>query len=343
MNSIQAVPVNPVNPHLAVAPQGLRRFSKFLCVVVAFLIFLGGHVKSNEAGLAVPDWPTSFGYNMFTFPVSYWVGGIYHEHVHRLVASVVGILTLALLVWTLFSESRRWMRVLTAAALGMVIIQGLMGGLTVIHQLPVWISSIHGTLAQIFFCVVIAIAYGHSNEWRSHRYVAVVSEDRSKSRFKIAARVFVMVVLAQLIFGNLMRHSEAGLAVPDFPTMGGSLIPSFNADTLERINQMRATMQLPAVTFLQIELHMVHRLWAFVVLGAAIWLGIAMRRVTQLAPQVRSTVRVVELAVAFQMALGIWVVLSQRSPLSATLHLLLGALILGSSVLLNLRLGRLSR
>ena len=125
--------------------------------------------------------------------------------------------------------------------------------------------------------------------------------------------------------------------------MGGSLIPSFNADTLERINQMRATMQLPAVTFLQIELHMVHRLWAFVVLGAAIWLGIAMRRVTQLAPQVRSTVRVVELAVAFQMALGIWVVLSQRSPLSATLHLLLGALILGSSVLLNLRLGRLSR
>src|SRR5262245_45069052 len=134
---------------------GLHRFALFTACSTAFLIFVGGLVTSNEAGLSVPDWPTSYGWNMFTFPYSKWVGGIFYEHVHRLIASFVGFLTVVLTVWIHLKERRRWVRWLSVGALLAVITQGVLGGLTVIFWLPLAISMTHATLAQTFFCLTI--------------------------------------------------------------------------------------------------------------------------------------------------------------------------------------------
>src|ERR1043166_2869302 len=145
---------------------GLHRFAVFTAGMTVVLIFAGGLVTSTESGLSVPDWPTTYGWNMFTFPVSKWVGGIFFEHGHRLIASFVGFLTVVLTVWTWLKEPRAWVRWLAAGALGTVIMQGVLGGLTVIFLLPPPISTAHACLAQAFFCLVIAIAMFTSPAWR---------------------------------------------------------------------------------------------------------------------------------------------------------------------------------
>src|SRR5437588_9446171 len=109
----------------------LNRFAWLTAVATLFLICSGGMVTSKGVGLAVPDWPTSFGYNMFLFPVSQWVGGIFFEHVHRLIASTVGLLTLILATWIWWADGRRWVRALGLAAVAAVILQGVLGGLRV--------------------------------------------------------------------------------------------------------------------------------------------------------------------------------------------------------------------
>jgi cytochrome c oxidase assembly protein subunit 15 len=126
----------------------LHRFALFTACGTAFLIFVGGLVTSTQSGLSVPDWPTTYGWNMFTFPLSKWVGGIFYEHSHRLVASTVGFLTVILTVWIWMKEKRSWVRWLSTAASGAVIMQGVFGGLTVIFLFPARISTVHACLAH---------------------------------------------------------------------------------------------------------------------------------------------------------------------------------------------------
>jgi len=106
----------------------------------------------------VPDWPTSYGWNMFTFPPSKWVGGIFYEHGHRLIASTVGFLTIVLAAWLWRADPRRWMKRLGATALGAVVLQGVLGGVTVLFFLPSAVSTAHAALAEIFLCITVAIA-----------------------------------------------------------------------------------------------------------------------------------------------------------------------------------------
>jgi heme A synthase len=129
---------------------GLHRFALFTACCTAFLIFVGGLVTSTESGLAVPDWPLSYG---MLFPPM--VGGIFYEHGHRMVASFVGLLTVILAIWTWRRETRAWVRRLSLAALAAVILQGLLGGLTVLYLLPTPISMTHACLAQTFFCMTV--------------------------------------------------------------------------------------------------------------------------------------------------------------------------------------------
>src|SRR3954464_9154976 len=143
----------------------LHRFAKFVAGCTVLLVLAGSLVTSTDSGLSVPDWPTTYGWNMFTFPPSKWVGGILYEHGHRLIASTVGFLTIILAVWLWTSEPRRWMKWLGAGALGAVIAQGVLGGLTVMFFLPAPISTAHAGLAEIFFCITVAIALFTSPRW----------------------------------------------------------------------------------------------------------------------------------------------------------------------------------
>src|SRR5947199_4489207 len=136
----------------------LHRFAVLTAAATLLLICVGGVVTSNGAGLSVPDWPTSYGYNMFFFPFSKWrIGGIFYEHSHRLVASGVGLLTVGLAVWLWVKEQRRWLRWLGVAAVFGVMLQGLLGGLRV-TQLKDEIGIFHAALAQLFFVCLSAIA-----------------------------------------------------------------------------------------------------------------------------------------------------------------------------------------
>src|SRR4051812_36486176 len=143
----------------------LHRFAVFLAACTVLLILAGSLVTSHDAGLSVPDWPTSYGWNMFTFPPSMWVANILYEHGHRLIASGVGFLTIILAVWLWLADPRRWVRWLGVTALGAVVAQGLLGGLTVLFLLPPAVSTAHAGLAEIFFCLTVTIALVTSAGW----------------------------------------------------------------------------------------------------------------------------------------------------------------------------------
>ena len=154
----------------------LTRYARLLVAATLLLVAAGGMVTSTGSGLAVPDWPTTYGYSMFSFPLAKMVGGIFYEHGHRLIATTVGMLTIGLVIWLWRVEPRRWVRRLGLAALGVVILQGVLGGITVLFFLPDAISISHAGLAQIFFCLTVAIALVTSPTWR--RSARALVDDR---------------------------------------------------------------------------------------------------------------------------------------------------------------------
>ena len=126
----------------------VRRLSKLLVLSTLLLIFAGALVKSHEVGLSVPDWPTSYGYQMFAFPLSDMIGGIFYEHGHRMIAAIVGLLTLILAFLIYHTDDQLWLKKTGFFALGLVIVQGLFGGLTVLLLQPTPISVIHALFAD---------------------------------------------------------------------------------------------------------------------------------------------------------------------------------------------------
>src|SRR5437870_921462 len=177
----------------------LHRFSQFLAACTVLLVLAGSLVTSTGSGLSVPDWPTSYGWSMFTFPPSKWVGGILYEHSHRLIASTVGFLTIVLAGWLWWQDSRPWMTRLGAAALGAVIAQGVLGGLTVLFFLPAAISIAHAGLAEIFFCITVAIALFTSPGWiREHDARAVEIDD---ARLRSLATATTILIYTQILIG----------------------------------------------------------------------------------------------------------------------------------------------
>jgi cytochrome c oxidase assembly protein subunit 15 len=181
--------------------RGLHRFAIFTSCVTLLLIVAGALVTSNDAGLSVPDWPTSFG-SWYKMP--HMVGGILYEHGHRMVAEFVGLLTIVLAIWTWRSEKRRWMRWLGLGALGTVIAQGILGGITVLFYLPPAVSSAHAALAQTFFCIAVAIAVFTGRRWVEEQPQVEV-DVRWPSLFTLTL-LSIFVLYAQLILGAMFRH-----------------------------------------------------------------------------------------------------------------------------------------
>ncbi len=201
----------------------LHLFAVLVAASTGILIFAGGLVTSTESGLSVPDWPNTYGYFMFFFPLDKMVGGIRYEHTHRLIASTVGFLILVLAVWLWRSEPRRWVRRLGYIALAAVITQGILGGITVLWYLPDPISIAHASLAQIVFCLTMTIALVTSPGWK-RAYAA----NRTGARRSDAAASRRGDDRAHLPADRHRRDDAAhrrGLAIPDFPLMFGQLIP----------------------------------------------------------------------------------------------------------------------
>jgi heme a synthase len=169
--------------------------------VTLLLIVAGALVTSNDAGLSVPDWPTTFG-SIYKMPRM--VGGVKFEHGHRMVAELVGLLTIALAIWTWRSEQRRWLRLLGVAAVATVIGQGILGGLTVLFYLPAPISSAHAALAQTFFCIAVCIAIFTGRQWVEE--VPRVEVDARRPTLFTLTLLSIFVLYVQLILGAMFRH-----------------------------------------------------------------------------------------------------------------------------------------
>ena len=178
-----------------------HRFAVFVAVVTFFLIIAGALVTSNDAGLSVPDWPTSFG-SLYKIP--HLVGGVKFEHTHRMIAQLVGFLSIILAVWTWRADPRRWVKYLGLTALGLVIAQGILGGITVLFYLPPAVSSAHAALAQTFFCVVVLIALFTGQNWVEE--IPLVEIDRERPSLFALVLFSIFVLYVQLILGAMFRH-----------------------------------------------------------------------------------------------------------------------------------------
>lgn len=325
----------PAGPAETTGHIWLRRFSKLLAGFTLVLIFIGGLVTSTSSGLSVPDWPTTYGHGMFSYPLSQMVGGILYEHGHRLVASAVGFLTLVMAFWLPIVEKRSWLRILGFAALSAVFLQGLLGGLTVLLGLPTAVSVAHGVLAQSFFCMTLVLAYGLSVEHRrrAHGTLSLAASPAIRR----AALVAASLIFLQLLAGALMRHSHAGLAIPDFPRSGGTWIPTFDHAMLTRVNQQRAALGFGGTTYDHLLIHGAHRIGALLVTLAVFALGFLGWRDRTLARPVARSIQFLVVLLTVQITLAAFTIWSQKDPWITSAHVVTGAAMLGWSVLLFLR------
>ena len=311
------------------------RSACFLVGSILVLITLGGQVTSKVAGMAVPDWPATFGHNMFLFPWSKMTAStmVFLEHSHRLVASGVGLITLgvAALVW--LTPTERLARRLTLAAVLLVITQGVLGGQRVI-QVSWVLGLMHGCLAQLFLLVAGSLALVLSGFWRNPGR----ADDDSMSR---ARMIWVLsgVAFLQTILGAVMRHEGPGfLAIPDFPEIYGAWWPAFwDSAVLQQINQMRAAeLQWPATSSSLILCQILHRsLGLILAVGMVVGSLWSVRSVSTPAWWRRGVTGWATLAL-LQMMLGISVIWTGRLPELATLHVLFGAGLLLTGWLLGL-------
>ncbi|MDQ2918282.1 MAG: COX15/CtaA family protein [Verrucomicrobiota bacterium] len=294
--------------------RALNRFVWLTAVATLFLICSGGMVTSKGVGLAVPDWPTTFGYNMFLFPVSKWVGGVFFEHTHRLIASTVGVLTIILAVWIWRVDSRKWMRVLGLVSLGAIVLQGVLGGLRV-TMLKDEIGIFHACLAQAFLGLLVFIGIATSRFWNEP-----VMRRSATVWLPLAT---TLIIYAQLALGATMRHQHRDLAILDFPAAYGQVIPDTSPEKLAAINLWRDTQALSDVTAAQIWLQMAHRFLAlliFIGVIASCWLA-------------RNTLSVIwVVCVASQITLGAWTIWSNKAADIATAHVAVGATMLALGV-----------
>jgi cytochrome c oxidase assembly protein subunit 15 len=384
----------------------LHRLAVLTACVTFPLIFMGGLVTSKGAGLAVPDWPNSYGYNMFTFPLSLWIGkqagGVFFEHLHRLMGTVAGFCSVALVLFAYgparHQRTRRWIgwaaiaslvaaaasallllvpsiarhaqhiivgfaslaavlgvacfarvrherplvRRLSVIVLIAVIAQGVLGGLRVI-LVNLDLAIVHGIFAQAFFCLTALMVAVTSRWWQQ------VGTGQPGARFTCPCQsstvrwgaLAVGLIFAQLVVGALMRHYDAGLAIPDLPLAYGEALPPTDGAGLREINAWRAWhTDLKPVTMTQIWLHFGHRIGAILVSAAVVGLIVHIRRKRREPLLVRPALLLAPLLIT-QLTLGVLTVLWVKPADIATFHVALGALTLFTAFTLAARAARI--
>lgn len=285
----------------------LHRYAVLVAAATLLLILAGALVTSNDAGLAVPDWPLSYG--GLTPPM---VGGIVYEHGHRLVAATVGLLTIGLAVWLWRCEPRRWVRRLGWVALGTVVVQGLLGGITVLYYLPPAISIAHACLAQFFFCCTVGLAVFTSPSWMNLGGAvarpAAESEVAHRPTLFALAVATAVAVYGQLILGAAARHAVLGVLPHVF---GAVVVAALGFATVAQVFQLRHS-----------DLHLLRRPAALV--GVLVLVQILLGLGSYLVKYARERVQPLPLDVSITSA-----------------HVACGALLLAASLVLVLRVHRL--
>ncbi|MBM3463689.1 MAG: heme A synthase [Armatimonadetes bacterium] len=295
-------------------PPGVHRLAQLTTFCTVILIVAGALVTTTKSGLAVPDWPLSFG---TLFPEM--VGGVRYEHTHRLIAGSVALLTLVLGIWAVRTEPRRWVRILAWCAMGGVLVQALLGGLTVLLRLPTAVSASHGTLAQTWFCMIVALAMVTSPAWQTAPRLPLTASARWLRFFAVATTAAIWL---QLVVGATMRHlggegKTGGLAIPDFPTAFGAWIPPVFTHAI-------------AVNFAHTR---VGALIVLILSLATVWCALSC--LSAFAPLRDAALRLA-LLVGLQLYLGMTVIWMARPVLPTSLHVANGALVLVTSLVITL-------
>ena len=283
--------------------------------------------------MSVPDWPTTYGYNMFLFPYSRWVGGIFWEHSHRLLASGIGLITLVLAGLTFLQEKRSWVRWLAVAAVLGVILQGVLGGLRVTlykDQLGIF----HALLAQSFFGLLLIIAAVTGKGFLAGQWF----RDSTAAWLRWLVLVGLLLTYFQLGIAATIRHQHAPLAIRDFPAAYGQFLPETTPDALARINAVRATEQIAPVSAGQIILQLIHRAGAFALLLVVLGVAVVAVQITPLGHWLRSWSLLWAGGILLQILLGGITIWTDKAADVATAHMALGAVLTGFALLLTFRL-----
>ncbi|MBX7156795.1 MAG: COX15/CtaA family protein [Verrucomicrobiae bacterium] len=300
--------------------------SCFVAFATLILIGAGGLVTSHNVGMSVPDWPTTYGYNMFFFPWSKMVGGILMEHSHRLIASGVGFLTIFLAIFITIKEKRSWIKKLAWLAVLLVVLQGVLGGLRVVWMKDE-IGIFHACLAQSFLVLMSLLPLFFSRTWLDFS----LEKPIAKSTFTLTAITLGLIFL-QLILGAIMRHEHADLAITDFPLAYGQVIPNLDEARLNQINERRLQIQgLQPTDRFQIHLQLGHRgIAGLIFLGViSCWISLFRER-----NFLRKWATLWLCLVILQIALGAWTIWSNKAADVATGHVIVGSLIFVTGSLL---------
>ena len=285
-----------------------HRYAVLLACATFLLVIAGGLVTSTGSGLAVPDWPLSFGQ---VFPRM--EGGVLFEHGHRLLAASVGLLTVVLALWTRAAERRAWVRRLGWLMVLAVVLQGVLGGATVLLRLPDAVSVAHAGLAQIFFALTVVMATA-----TGPRFLATASiVDPRTGSTRALAIATALAIYVQILLGAIVRHTGAGLAIPDFPLAFGRLVPPFSSSL--------------------VVWHFAHRAFALVVSVLVVWCAVRVALRHGREPALTGPATLLLALIGFQIFLGALTILTLRAVVPTTAHVATGALLLATSVLLTVR------
>jgi heme a synthase len=298
-------------PRTASHKPALAVFSAVAAAWVFVLVALGAFTTTIGAGMAFPDWPLSNG----SLNPSGWMSNIsmFAEHSHRLSAMMMGLLTGILAVWIWITESRAWLRKLSYGAFGLVVAQGVVGGLRVLlnrveveslaTSLGELIAMLHACLAQAFACVLIALAVSCSRGW-------VAGPNHVGQGVGRVGGLCCKALFLQLAIAAVMRHSGAGLAIPSFPwsTPDGGL--------------------LPVIWNFRVGIQFAHRVMALVIAILIVVLAVAVWRDGAAPTSMRAGAAVLLALVALQITLGAAIIRTHRAPMVTTGHVLVGALTL---------------
>ncbi len=294
----------------------LHRFALVTAGCTFLLLLAGALVTSTGSSLAVPDWPLSFGK---FFPQM--TGGVLFEHGHRMVAGTVAILTLGLAITTQKLEQRPCVKKLAWTALGVVILQAVLGGVTVLLHLPTQVSVAHAGLAQIFFCLIVTLSLVTSKNWIGETPRRLTDRHSSLRRWALWTTFLVYI---QIVVGAVARHSGAGLAIPDFPLSFGSIFPpEWTPLVLLQFAHTRAgasaVLLLVTHTAFRFCFHYPEEkglFWPAATAGLMVWL---------------------------QCFLGILIIFTQKAIVPTSVHLIFGAVILAAMLVLTLKSSQLFR